>query len=160
MDTSDSRSEILNSWKEVAEYLGRGTRTVQRWEHDLGLPVRRPRGKPRSAVVALRAEIDAWLRNRPQINYQENGKGPSSRMIPAGSAQVLPGRVSIREAILASRGLRTQTRQLQREMSSAVHSLVSSLQRIQANGHGAGSQNGRRSRRLAFKNPMPGGSAT
>lgn len=53
--------EILNSWKEIAVYLGRGIRTVQRWEIDLGLPVRRPRGKPRSAVIALKAELDSWL---------------------------------------------------------------------------------------------------
>ena len=53
--------QMLNSWKEVAVYLGRGVRTVQRWEIDLGLPVRRPRGKPRSAVIALKAELDSWL---------------------------------------------------------------------------------------------------
>lgn len=53
--------EVLNSWKEIAVYLGRGVRTVQRWEIDLGLPVRRPRGKPRSAVIALKAELDSWL---------------------------------------------------------------------------------------------------
>ena len=53
--------EMLNSWKEVAAYLGRGVRTVQRWELDLGLPVRRPRGKPRSAIIALKPELDQWL---------------------------------------------------------------------------------------------------
>lgn len=53
--------EMLNSWKEIAVYLGRGVRTVQRWELELGLPVRRPRGKPRSAVIALKSELDSWL---------------------------------------------------------------------------------------------------
>jgi hypothetical protein len=52
---------ILNSWKEIASYLGRGVRTVQRWERDLGLPVRRPHGRKRSTVMALVREIDAWL---------------------------------------------------------------------------------------------------
>jgi phage terminase Nu1 subunit (DNA packaging protein) len=60
-DYAVSNSEVLNSWKEVALYLGRGVRTVQRWEQELGLPVRRPRGKARSAVLALRAELDSWL---------------------------------------------------------------------------------------------------
>ena len=55
--------DILNSWKEVAGYLGRGVRTVQRWEHDLGLPVRRPRGKARSAIIAMRSELDLWLQD-------------------------------------------------------------------------------------------------
>jgi len=45
--------------------MGRGVRTVQRWEHDLGLPVRRPWGTTRSTVIALSSEIDAWIKNRP-----------------------------------------------------------------------------------------------
>jgi len=57
--------EVLNSWKEVAAYLGRGVRTVQRWEQELGLPVRRPRGKSRSAVIAFKSELDKWLHNAP-----------------------------------------------------------------------------------------------
>jgi|SRR5579859_70564 len=61
----DQRETILNSWKEIAEYLGRGVRTAQRWERDLGLPVRRPRGKERSAVVAVSSDIDAWLKRCP-----------------------------------------------------------------------------------------------
>jgi hypothetical protein len=58
-------SEVLNSWKEIAAYLGRGVRTVQRWEHDLALPVRRPRGKDRSAVIALKSDLDKWLQDTP-----------------------------------------------------------------------------------------------
>ncbi len=53
---------LLNSWKEIAEYVGRGVRTVQRWERELGLPVRRPRHHLRSPVIAIPAEIDDWLR--------------------------------------------------------------------------------------------------
>ncbi len=56
---------ILNSWKEIAAYLGRGVRTVQRWEADLGLPVHRPKGKDRSAVLGFSEELDAWLRHTP-----------------------------------------------------------------------------------------------
>ena len=61
-----SNSEVLNSWKEVALYLGRGVRTVQRWEQELGLPVRRPRGRARSAVLALKPELDTWLLHTAQ----------------------------------------------------------------------------------------------
>ena len=56
---------ILNSWKEIANYLGRGVRTVQRWERDLGLPVHRPKGKDRSAVLAFPEELDKWLQQTP-----------------------------------------------------------------------------------------------
>lgn len=61
----NSTGIVLNSWKEIASYVGRGVRTVQRWESDLGMPVRRPRAKSRSAVVAMSDEIDKWLRSAP-----------------------------------------------------------------------------------------------
>ncbi len=64
MQPDKPTSDILNGWKEIAAYLGRGLRTVQRWEQ-IGLPVRRPRGSSRSAVVALSEELDAWLRAGP-----------------------------------------------------------------------------------------------
>src|ERR1044071_4070923 len=58
--SSETRnSEILTSWKEIASYIGRGVRTVQRWERQLGLPVRRK--ARRSTVTALSSEIDAWI---------------------------------------------------------------------------------------------------
>ncbi len=64
-DLPQRSTEVLNSWKEIAVYLGRGVRTVQRWEHDLGLPVHRPRGKRRSAVVAIPDELDKWIQRTP-----------------------------------------------------------------------------------------------
>ncbi len=54
---------ILNSWKEIADYLRCGVRTVQRYERDQRLPVRRPYGRLRSSVIALSDELDAWLRD-------------------------------------------------------------------------------------------------
>jgi len=128
MDPIDSSGEILNSWKQVAAYLGRGTRTVQRWEHDLGLPVRRPRGKSRSAIMALRRDLDAWVRNSPQINQTRNGDRAVRQRIPDDYPPIR--NVSIRGTILASRGLRNQTRQLRNEMTAALTSLVASLKRI------------------------------
>jgi hypothetical protein len=63
-------TDVLNSWKEVATYLGRGIRTVQRWERELGLPIRRPRGKPRGPVIAFRRELDQWLQSAPTAEPQ------------------------------------------------------------------------------------------
>jgi len=57
--------KYLTSWKEIANYLGKGVRTVQRYEAELGLPVRRPAGKSRAGVMATRAEIDAWVDSSP-----------------------------------------------------------------------------------------------
>jgi hypothetical protein len=73
IDIANTSPEVLNSWKEIARYLDRGVRTVQRWEGDLGLPVRRPHGHGRSAVFAIRADLDAWLRSCPVKKTQENG---------------------------------------------------------------------------------------
>jgi hypothetical protein len=56
-------NKYLSSWKEIAQYFGRGVRTVQRWEERLGMPVRRPHGKSRSAVMAITEELDQWMAN-------------------------------------------------------------------------------------------------
>jgi len=46
-------------------YMGRGVRTVQRYERAYRLPVRRPAGKDRAAVMALSDELDTWVSNIP-----------------------------------------------------------------------------------------------
>jgi len=68
---------ILNSWKEIATYLGRGVRTVQRWEAQLGLPVHRPAGKDHSAVLAFSSELDQWLDRRPLRNTSSFETSPA-----------------------------------------------------------------------------------
>jgi hypothetical protein len=57
-------SHVLTSWKEIATYLGKGLRTVQRWEHELSLPIRRPLNAQKHIVMALPAELDEWVRGR------------------------------------------------------------------------------------------------
>ncbi|MCU1310643.1 MAG: hypothetical protein JWO20_1768 [Candidatus Angelobacter sp.] len=55
---------LLTSWKDVAAYLGKTTRTAQRWERDLGLPIHRPVNKPAGVILADTDEIDAWISAR------------------------------------------------------------------------------------------------
>jgi non-specific serine/threonine protein kinase len=50
----------LDSWKEIAVYLNRGTRTVQRWEREEQLPVHRLHHAKLGSVYAYRSELDAW----------------------------------------------------------------------------------------------------
>jgi serine/threonine-protein kinase len=57
--------ERLGSWKEIAAYLERDVRTVQRWARDRRLPVHRLPGGRRPRVFSLRPELDAWLREGP-----------------------------------------------------------------------------------------------
>jgi TolB-like protein/Flp pilus assembly protein TadD len=54
----------LDSWGEIASYLGREVRTVQRWETTEGLPVHRHEHKKKSTVYAYAGELDAWIKNR------------------------------------------------------------------------------------------------
>lgn len=64
-DQVNKNSQLLTSWKEIAAHLGKGVRTVQRWEQELGLPVRRP-AKSRHIVVALAPELDRWIEQLSQ----------------------------------------------------------------------------------------------
>src|SRR5690349_23766787 len=53
-------SDRLDSWKEIASYLGREVRTVQGWEKNEGLPVHRHQHARQGSVYAFRAQLDAW----------------------------------------------------------------------------------------------------
>lgn len=50
----------LDSWKEIASYLKRTVRTVQRWEMHEGLPVHRHMHRRANSVYAHRSELDDW----------------------------------------------------------------------------------------------------
>src|SRR5690349_24694319 len=54
----------LDSWKEIADYLDREVRTVQRWEKTENLPVRRHEHQKKSTVYAFTSELDDWRKNR------------------------------------------------------------------------------------------------
>ena len=84
----NQNGDLLNSWKEISRYIGRGVRTVQRWEQEFGLPVRRPGGHVRGSVIALRSEIDTWLASRAA---REAGfPMSSSRTAPDGGGHDKP----------------------------------------------------------------------
>ena len=57
-------AEQLDSWKEIAAYLQRDVRTVQRWERLEALPVHRHFHDRRGSVYAYRAELDRWRKGR------------------------------------------------------------------------------------------------
>ena len=54
----------LDSWKEIASFLRRGIRTVQRWEREEGLPVHRLAHAERGSVYADRNELAQWWESR------------------------------------------------------------------------------------------------
>lgn len=59
---AQDRGHRLSTWKEIAIYLGKDVRTVQRWERRWGLPIRRPHNR---AIFALSSEIYAWIEKTP-----------------------------------------------------------------------------------------------
>ena len=61
---SAAPSRRLDSWKEIASFLGRGIRTVQRWEREEGLPVHRLAHAQRGSVFADAKELSAWWESR------------------------------------------------------------------------------------------------
>jgi TolB-like protein/Flp pilus assembly protein TadD len=81
-----SAADRLDSWKEIAGYLRRGARTLQRWEREQGLPVHRLRHEQGSTVYAYRSELDAWMaRQGPEVDAP-----PAAGEEAAPSIAVLP----------------------------------------------------------------------
>lgn len=85
----------LESWKEIAGYLNRTVRTVQRWEQDEGLPIHRHGHEQRDSVHALTSELDDWLIRRRPPKRKNGSRTPATfRMatrwaIPGGAAILL-----------------------------------------------------------------------
>lgn len=68
----------LNGWKDIATYLDRGVRTVQRWEKDFGLPVRRLGPGRGEGVFAFTHEIDAWQATSQAAHARRDSQNVSS----------------------------------------------------------------------------------
>jgi TolB-like protein/tetratricopeptide (TPR) repeat protein len=84
------KSDLLDSWKEIAVYFGREVRTVQFWEKQEALPVRRHVHKARGTVHAFRSELDAWKLSRQScVSRAQNVIAliviPFENQIPRGS---------------------------------------------------------------------------
>ncbi|MFQ5790395.1 MAG: hypothetical protein ACE5JI_07960, partial [Acidobacteriota bacterium] len=54
----------LDSWKEIAAFLEREVRTIQRWEKTEGLPVHRHHHAKLGSVYAFKSELFAWKESR------------------------------------------------------------------------------------------------
>jgi len=76
-------SERLDGWKEIAAYLKRDVRTVQRWEKSEDLPILRHAHDARATVYAYPEEVDAWWNNRHERLEEIERRG----------APPLPGRL-------------------------------------------------------------------
>jgi len=64
----EAQRDRLDSWKQIAAYLGRGVTTVQRWEQEEGLPVHRLLHAKKGSVFAFKSELDAWQMSRAPLS--------------------------------------------------------------------------------------------
>src|SRR6266849_3272717 len=80
----------LDSWGEIATYLGREVRTVQRWERTEGLPVRRHEHKKKSTVYAYTGELDAWIKQRQPKDDPE----ADAAFVPEPDVDAPPGKAN------------------------------------------------------------------
>jgi hypothetical protein len=78
----------LELWKEIAAYLKRGGRTVQRWEAEEGLPVHRLQHDKLGSIYAYTHELDqSWSSRAAELDGEA---APGT--VPAG----VSGRAAIR----------------------------------------------------------------
>ena len=87
----------LESWKEIAGYLGREVRTVQGWEKNEGLPVHRHQHARQGSVYAFKSELDAWREARKQIPEE-----PAAPAEPAPEKPARTGRLALLAGLAAA----------------------------------------------------------
>lgn len=139
---------IFQSWKQIAEYVGRTERTVQRWEQEFGFPVHRPSGRARSSVMALAQEIQEWTRGKPSlVQIRANSRVPRGSILPeadhtlpsSNAFHSIPGvtkAITMRDQVKAERlrqcSLVTEQKKLLeqvRHLRNEQRGLLASLQR-------------------------------
>src|SRR3954454_8756614 len=69
------RGERLEGWKQIASYLKRDVRTVQRWERTEQFPVRRQMHHKLGSIFAFKNELDYWMDQRSSF---QSAKAPTS----------------------------------------------------------------------------------
>lgn len=111
--------EFLSGWKEIAAYLRKGVRTVQRYERHMGLPVRRPAGKTQGSVLATRAELDKWMSAQPLREAVQ-----VERTIPNTSTAAF---AALKKSVANMRRLHEDMLELREELRASVETLQSTF---------------------------------
>lgn len=97
-----------------------GVRTIQRYEAERELPIRRLTAGPRGTVMATKTDLDDWLATRPKRHVSIAPKllTPDSTIEPLGVA------------ILRMRQLRTEMKQRRADVTAEVRKLHRSIQLV------------------------------
>jgi len=116
--SNNGQQELLSGWKDIARHLGKGVRTVQRYERELGLPVRRPSGNRSGSVVATKPDLDSWLRS--SATGQESLIRNTVTIQAYLSSEMAKGRRDRAD-------LQAQMRELRKELETSVRRLRKSI---------------------------------
>ncbi|TWT11619.1 tetratricopeptide repeat protein [Reyranella sp. CPCC 100927] len=84
--TGDRR---LNGWKEIAYFFSRNERTVKRWAHTRGLPVRRVPGAGGTKVFGFADELTAWLKQEGEAHAATATQSARAPQAPVPQAREL-----------------------------------------------------------------------
>lgn len=121
-DKKSQTPEVLSGWKSIARHLGMGVRTVQRYERQMGLPIRRPAGKLRGAVLATKSELDAWVAASP---IRE-----SFQLARVSSASAPQDAEALKRSLEKMALLRDQMAALRSELVGSMQSLRDGIQNL------------------------------
>jgi len=64
--------ERLEGWKQIAAYLKRDVRTIQRWETAEQFPVRRQMHRKLGSVLAFKDELNRWVEQRCSLQIKKS----------------------------------------------------------------------------------------
>jgi tetratricopeptide (TPR) repeat protein len=92
----------LDSWKEIAAFLGRAERTVKRWEAERGMPVHRVPGSERGAVFAYDEELHEWLRGSQPAVESDDSSDQNSSQAPGIPSLISPAPTPTDESVRTS----------------------------------------------------------
>ena len=115
---------VLTSWKEIAAHLGKSIRTVQRWERELNLPVRRPDARRSGIVLADPAELDAWLHQQSTLGpLPANGNGHANGVRAADVETLNRGFQRVTSLYMRSNDAVLRTHQIYEQLHESVKRL-------------------------------------
>jgi hypothetical protein len=117
------QSPVVAGWKGIATYLNMAVRTVQRYEREHELPIRRP-GGAKGAVIATRLDLDEWLAARPKRRLMS----PTKRFSPSADS----GWAALQIGTLRMHELRKEMSRRRAEMIAAIHALHGSIRAVDA----------------------------
>jgi hypothetical protein len=124
--TTPEPPQFFSGWKDIAAYLGKGVRTVQRYEIELGLPVRRPAGKSWGSVVATKVELDAWVSASP-IRETFHLTRMTAGLVTSTADEIKNGVLEMRNLRNQMVGLRTELRNSVQLLKEGILSLHGEL---------------------------------